>query len=125
MILLLDAHALVWWLDHDTTLLPAAQSAIRDPSNDVLVSAATIWELAIKRAAGKIRLPGDLTDALDRVGISSTPVLAADGEAAAALPMHHRDPFDRMVIAQARRIGAVVVTRDEAFARYKVDVLPA
>jgi len=125
MILLLDAHALVWWLTADPTLSDAAQSAIRNDRNDVLVSAATVWELAIKRASGKLRLAENLSDAIERAGFKGLRVTLADAEAAAALPMHHRDPFDRMVVARALELDATVVSRDSQLDAYGVDRLPA
>ncbi len=125
MILMLDAHALIWSIDRDSTLARPARDSIADPANAVLVSAATVWELAIKRANGKIRLPGDLAATLDAMGYDGIAVTVADAELAAALPPHHRDPFDRMLIAQAQRLDAIIVTRDRAFASYDVKVLPA
>ena len=125
MILLLDAHAVLWWLADDPTLEPAARSAIADPASDVLVSAATVWEIAIKRALGKLDAPDGLTDALEVVGFDVLPVIGYDAEAAGALPPHHRDPFDRMLVAQAQRLGALIVSRDTAFAFYEADVLQA
>ena len=112
MILLLDANALVWWLTADPTLSDGARSAIRDDRNDVLVSAATVWELAIKRANRKLRLAENLSEAIERAGFKGLRVTSADAEAAAALPLHHRDPFDRMVVAHALGLDATVVSRD-------------
>ena len=123
MTLLIDAHVLVWWLAADQALSPEVRSAIADPANDVLVSAATIWELAIKRTKGKIRLPAELSAAVDAAGFSSVPVTAEDAETSAELPAHHQDPFDRMLVAQARRLGAILVSRDAAFDAYGVDIL--
>jgi PIN domain nuclease of toxin-antitoxin system len=125
MILLLDAPALLWWLADDPTLDRQAFGAIQDPLNDVLVSAATVWEIAIKRALGKVEAPDGLVEAADRAGIDIVTVTGADAETAGALPAHHRDPFDRMLVAQAARIGAVVVSRDGAFGDYGIPVLPA
>jgi PIN domain nuclease of toxin-antitoxin system len=125
MILLLDAHALLWWLADDPTLDRAAFGAIEDPANDVLISSATVWEIAIKRALGKLEAPNGLVEAADRAGIDIVPVTGADAETAGALPVHHRDPFDRMLVAQASRIGAFLVSRDQAFGAYGVAVLPA
>ena len=125
MILLLDAHAVLWTVSEPGSLEAAARSAIESPSNDVVVSAGSVWELEIKRALGKIRIEVDLLAELERVGIDVLPITAADATSAARLPQHHRDPFDRMLVAQARRLGAVVVTRDVMFERYEVDVLPA
>jgi len=125
MILLLDAHALLWALSGDSTLRPDARDAIASPANDVLVSAAVVWEIGIKRALGKLNTPDDLMAAIDQTGFTGLPITLADGEAASALPMHHADPFDRMLVAQAQRLGGVVVTRDQAFAAYGVDILVA
>lgn len=125
MILLLDAHALLWWLADDPTLSDAARTAIADPATDVLVSAATVWEISIKRGLGKLEAPDGLVDAIEASGFSGLPVTLADGEAIATLPDHHRDPFDRMLVAQAARIDAVIVSRDAAFDAYDCDVLTA
>ena len=125
MILLLDANVLVWWLDGDAALAPAARASIADPANDVLVSAATVWELGIKQASGKLRLPEGLAGVLETLGFVGLPITLADAEAAASLPRHHRDPFDRMLIAQAMRLDAVVVTRDRGFSAYDIKVLTA
>ncbi len=125
MILLLDANALVWWLAEDPNLDAAARSAIRDDRNDVLVSAATVWELAIKRAKGRIRLTLDLADAIEQAGFQGLPVTLANAEAAAALPPHHGDPFDRMLVAHALELAATVVSRDAMLDAYGVNRLPA
>ncbi len=125
MILLLDAHALLWWLSDDPGLDAIARAAIADPATDVLVSVATVWEIGIKRNLGKFEAPDELIDALEASGFDGLPVTLADGDAAARLPSHHRDPFDRMLVAQATRLGAVIVSRDAAFGPYGVDVLPA
>lgn len=125
MIVLLDAHAIVWWFTDAEQLSPHARAAIVDPGNSVLVSAASIWELAIKRAKGKINLAGDMTASIEKAGFSGLPITAGDAEAAAALPPHHQDPFDRMLIAQGIRLDALIVTRDPMFARYDVEILQA
>ena len=125
MILLLDAHALLWWLADDATLAEGARRAIADPSNDVLVSAATIWEIEIKRALGKLEAPDGLGKAIDEASFDALPIIVADAERAGRLPPHHRDPFDRMLVAQASRIDALVVSRDGSFDPYDVDVIRA
>ena len=125
MILLLDAHALVWWLADAPRLSPVARGAIADPANDVVVSAATIWELTIKRSAGKITLADNLAVAIEAAGFSGVPVTSVDAEVAAALPPHHRDPFDRMLVAQALRLDATIVTRDRLLEAYGAPILPA
>lgn len=125
MILLVDAHALLWSIAADSRLGEPARRSIQDPANDVLASAASIWELEAKRAAGRLDAPDDILDILERSNIGTLPVTGADAVAAARLPLHHKDPFDRMLIAQAQRLDAVVVTRDRAFAAYGVNVLTA
>jgi PIN domain nuclease of toxin-antitoxin system len=125
VILLLDANALLWWLADEPGLARAARDAIADPTTDVLVSAATVWEVGIKRGLGKLRAPEDLIGAIQASGFEALPITLADADRASRLPFHHRDPFDRMLIAQAARLEAVIVSRDQAFAPYEVDFLPA
>ena len=125
MILLLDAHTLLWALADDPMLRPAAREAVASPTNDVLVSAAVVWELTIKQALGKLDAPDDLVSAIEATHFVGLPITLVDAATAAGLPPHHRDPFDRMLVAQSRRVGAVIVTRDPAFWAYGVELLNA
>ena len=125
MIVLVDANALLAWLVDPTELREDARAAIADPLNDVLVSAATVWELEIKRALGKLAAPEDLLGAIDSEHMICLPVTGEDGVQAARLPPNHRDPFDRVLVAQACRLDAVIVTRDRAFETYDVSVIRA
>jgi PIN domain nuclease of toxin-antitoxin system len=125
VILLLDAHALLWWLADARGLSLVARRSIADPASDVLVSAATVWEIGIKRALGKLEAPDDLVAAIEASGFDGLPITPADADRAARLPAHHRDPFDRMLVAQASRLDAVIVSRDAAFGPYGVEVLGA
>jgi PIN domain nuclease of toxin-antitoxin system len=125
VILILDAHALLWWLADDPALDDGARQSIADPANEVVISVATVWEIGIKRQLGKLTAPPRLAETVEAAGFVALPITASDAEHAAALPMHHRDPFDRMVIAQAARLDATVVSRDAAFAAYDVPVLSA
>jgi len=125
MTLLLDTHALLWWLGDDRTLSKPARKAIADPMAVVYVSAVTAWEISIKKALGKLSAPDDLEDQLKVGGLSELPVTVADAMLAGALPRHHDDPFDRMLVAQARHHALTVVTRDPSFPRYGVSVLVA
>lgn len=125
MILLLDAHALLWWLADDPTMSRGVRGAIADPGNEVLVSAASIWEIEIKRAIGKLVAPDGVVAAVESAGFVGLPVTLRDAEQAGRLPPHHRDPFDRMLIAQANRLDAVIATRDTVFATYGVATLSA
>ena len=115
---------LLWWLSDDATLSRDAREAIGDEDNLVAVSAATAWEMSIKRALGKLSSPDDLEQQLEENGFVSVPITLADGLAAGGLARHHEDPFDRMLIAQAQARSLTVVTRDQRFARYEVDLLP-
>ena len=125
MILLVDANALLWWLADDPGLDAAAARSIADPTNDVIVSAATIWEIEIKRALGKLRAPEGLVQVVEQAGFDALPITGSDAERAARLPAHHRDPFDRMLVAQADRLDATIVSRDAAFEPYGVAVIRA
>ena len=122
MKLLLDTHALLWWLA-DVELSDGARRAIEDPDNLVVVSAASVWEISNKRALGKLRTGDDLRGAIDAAGFESLTISLEDAESAGALPAHHDDPFDRMLIAQAQIHDLVIVSRDRMFDLYPVDVL--
>jgi PIN domain nuclease of toxin-antitoxin system len=123
--LLLDTHVLLWWLSDDATLSRDAREAIGDEGNVVAVSAATAWEISIKRALGKLSTPDDLERQLEENDFVPLPITIADGLAAGGLPRHHDDPFDRMVIAQAQARSLTIVTRDRRFALYEVELRPA
>jgi PIN domain nuclease of toxin-antitoxin system len=118
---LVETHALLWWLDDAPGLSGRARDAIADPGNDPLVSTATMWEIAIKRSLGKLRVPEDLVDEIDDAGFSWLPVAAEHAWAVSALPPHHRDPFDRLLVAQALGERVPVVTRDPQLAAYGVE----
>jgi PIN domain nuclease of toxin-antitoxin system len=126
VIVLVDTHALLWALLDPDRLSPVARDALRDPANRVLVSAATAWEIAIKVSLGKLTLPGPpeswLEPAVAAIGFEWLPVTPRDALAVRALPWVHRDPFDRLLIAQAAR-GVKVVTADPRFAEYGVAVV--
>ena len=123
--LLLDTHTFLWWLTDDARLGVAARAAIALPANQVFVSAVTGWEIAIKRALGKLEAPDGLDEAIEREGFLHLPVSFRHGECAGALPLHHRDPFDRMLIAQCELEGLELVSADLALAKYSVSRIPA
>jgi PIN domain nuclease of toxin-antitoxin system len=117
--LLLDSHTYLWWLGNGPRLSATARGAIADPSNVVLVSAATIWELEIKRALGRLDVgDGDLVAEIAANDFGELAIEARHAAEAAGLPRHHADPFDRMLIAQTRLDGMVCVTADPAFEAY-------
>jgi PIN domain nuclease of toxin-antitoxin system len=120
MTLLLDTHVLLWWLDDPNQLSRQAKKAIADGTNRVYVSAAVAWEIAIKKALGKLEAPDDLEEMLDSNRFIPLPVTIPHALAVLALPDYHRDPFDRMLIAQALHEGFRLVTRDQEIAKYPV-----
>lgn len=124
MRLLLDSQVLVWTMVDDARLRPPVRAAIRS-ADDVFVSAASIWEIAIKRARGRLIVPDDLIDRVRRAGYEVLPVTDDHGWLAGGLPMHHADPFDRMIVAQAISEGLTVATSDRRIREYGVPVLAA
>jgi len=124
MSLLLDTHALLWWLADDPKLAAGARAAIARSDDQVFVSAATAWEIAIKVASGKLDAPDNLAEELREHRFQELPVRVDHALLAGALPEHHRDPFDRMLIAQAILEDLTLVTRDRIFEKYDVTLLP-
>jgi len=123
--LLLDTHALLWWLEDHVTLRDEARVAIADGGNVVFVSSATAWEIAVKKSLGKLEAPDDLEAALAASRFDPLPISIAHALAAGALPRHHDDPFDRMLVAQAQSEGLTLVTRDARLTEYDVPILEA
>lgn len=125
MRLLLDTHVLLWWLADDPRLDEAARGAIAEPANDTFASAASMWELSIKADLGKVSMPDDLGEQLAANSFTPLPVQMTHALAVRHLPDHHRDPFDRLLVAQAQLEGLTIVTADQAIPRYDVAVLAA
>lgn len=123
MNLLLDTHAVLWWVGGES-LSAEAEAAVADPENLVCVSAATVWEISIKQALGKLTVEGDLDAALAE-DFEPIPITFDDARRAGALPGHHRDPFDRMLVAQALGRELTLVSRDRRLDPYGVPVLRA
>ncbi len=120
MRLLLDTHALIWTAADPTRLSERAVAAITDPGNDVYVSAVSGWEVAIKRARGRLRFPDVDRDLLRTLRLAELPITLRHAVEAGHLPAHHRDPFDRMLVAQARVDDLMLVTRDRLLEPYDV-----
>jgi PIN domain nuclease of toxin-antitoxin system len=118
--LLLDTHSALWWLGDDDRLGAMAADLLDDATNDVLLSAAVVWEVAIKRSLGKLTAPDGFAATLIGAGANPLPVTIAHAEAVELLAWHHRDPFDRMLIAQAVVEQATLVSNDEALLPYGV-----
>jgi len=125
MKLLLDRHAVLWWLDDPLLLSLTAREAIAGPRNEVFISAAVCWEIAIKRSLGKLTAPADLREALQNCGFTELNITPAHAFATESLPMYHRDPFDRMLVAQALLEDAMSVSRDPSVAAYGVPTITA
>ena len=123
MRLLLDTHVLIWW-DVGARLSREARNAIRD-ADEVFVSAASAWEIAIKTALGKIVSSRTVSDAVQTSGFTELPVLFRHADALAALPPLHRDPIDRLLVAQAHVEKLTIVTRDALVSQYAVKVIRA
>lgn len=123
MRLLVDSHVLLWHLSDDPRLGPKATAAIEAPDAEVLVSAASLWEIAIKIGLGKLVAPDDLPERIEHLGFQRLDVTAADAWRVRELPHHHSDPFDRLLIAQAQAESVPIVTGDRAFAAYDVTVV--
>lgn len=120
MRLLLDTHAALWWLSDAPQFSDRAAQQLVDERHEVLLSAVVIWEVAIKRGLGKLRAPADLADRLLGAGAQALPITLPHAAAVEQLAQHHRDPFDRLLIAQAMLEDAAIVTADTAFGAYDV-----
>jgi PIN domain nuclease of toxin-antitoxin system len=118
--LLLDTHALLWWDGKPELLGEAALAAMRDSHNAVFVSAASVWEIAIKQKRGKLSLSGSPTAMAAQYGFLPLPILPEHAERAGGLPLLHSDPFDRMLVAQAQIEGMTLVTVDSKIRLYPV-----
>jgi PIN domain nuclease of toxin-antitoxin system len=120
--LLLDTHAALWWLAADSRIGHSAARELR-AENEVLLSSVVVWEIAIKRSIGKLTAREDAAAILLERGARALPVTLEHAAAVETLPLHHRDPFDRMLIAQAQLESAAIVARDGAFSAYDVQVI--
>ena len=118
MRLLFDTHVFLWWCADDARLGPVERDAIRDPANDIYLSAVSVWEIMIKQALGRLRVPELPSAAAARLGMQSLPITVEHTEATSALPPIYRDPFDRMLVAQARVESLTLVSSDPAVRSY-------
>jgi PIN domain nuclease of toxin-antitoxin system len=120
--LLPDTHAVLWLLAGDPRLSDRANELLGARANEVLLSAAVVWEVAIKRSLGKLEAPDDLVPVVVGAGAVPLPVTVEHADAVGSLPWHHRDPFDRVLIAQAQLEGAVLVSADVELRDYGVSI---
>jgi len=121
--LLIDSHAFLWWSEALPSLGNSAHEAIADPTNEVLISVAALWELTIKASSGKLSLPAELETMVGHQRFAVLSITFPHLRCLAALPRLHRDPFDRMMIAQALAEGIPIATSDRVFAAYGVQVV--
>ena len=125
MNLLLDTHVLLWWLDDHPNLTSRTKTSIADGQNLIFISAAVIWEIQIKHAIGKLIIPANFRKVLDQENFEFLDIIVEHAFAIADLPLHHRDPFDRILIAQAKVEGMTIVTHDKHFKKYKISIINA
>ena len=124
MRLLLDTHAILWWVTDDPRLSRIAKAAISEPENELFASAAAAYEIVYKQGLGRLHpLPDNLSRQLQREGIVVLPISLDHAVTAASLPGPHRDPWDRIMMAQAQAEGLTVITVDRVFSQYGVPVL--
>ena len=124
MRILLDSHVVLWWLDDNDSLGKRCRDLI-EQADEAVVSAVTPWELGIKRSLGKLSMPDGLSGVLESDGFKLLSITAAHAELAPALPPFHRDPFDRMLVAQAQLEALLLVTADKALASYDIEQFDA
>ena len=125
MRLLLDTHALLWWLDDPDKLSKTVRDLIVDADNQVYISSVTAWEIAIKKSLGKLIAPDNLEAVIDEAHFDPLPITIKHALAVSSLPAHHSDPFDRMLIAQAGLESLTIVTRDRNIPLYGVSSIKA
>jgi PIN domain nuclease of toxin-antitoxin system len=123
MRLLLDTHVLLWWLDDSPRLPSMIREMIADPEKTVFLSTAVLWEIRIKQRLGKLVLPSHFDVVLDSLAFHWLPISRTHADRTAALPEHHRDPFDRMLVAQAQSEDLILVTGEAHLAMYGRNVL--
>ncbi len=121
--LLLDTHVFLWWLSDAPSLGANAKAAICEGANEIYISAATTWEISIKQALGKLEAPDDIDSIVEEERFLKLPISLYHGQMAGLLPPHHKDPFDRMLVAQAQAEGLTIVTTDQIVHKYGVQVL--
>jgi PIN domain nuclease of toxin-antitoxin system len=121
--LIVDTYAALWLLAEDDRLSMKADQMLTDASNEVLLSAAVVWEVAIKRSLGKLDAPEGFATMLLDAGAEPLPVGIDHAEAVRSLPWHHRDPFDRLLVAQAVLEGAVLLSNDESLHAYEAPIV--
>jgi PIN domain nuclease of toxin-antitoxin system len=122
---LIDTHILIWWLEGSSQLSSEVREIMRNGSNAIHLSSGAIWEMSIKQALGRLDVPHDLEQVLRQESIEVLPINASHALAVATLPSHHRDPFDRIQIAQAQLEDMTLISHDGEFGHYDVKLIKA
>lgn len=122
---LLDTHVLLWWLSDDPTLSPEAKKIIADGLNSIFVSPAVVWEIVIKKKLGKLDAPDDLLERIKSNRFFPISITLEHAQEIRELPSLHEDPFDRILIAQARVEALILITRDKMIKKYEVEWIDA
>ena len=125
MNLLLDTHVLLWWLDNNPTLSKKAKAAIANGKNIVFISAVVVWEIRIKQALGKLEIPKNFRKVLDSQPFEMLDITVEHAHVVGDLSAHHQDPFDRMLVAQAKVEHLTLVTRDIRLKKYNIPLIEA
>ena len=123
--ILIDTHVLLWWLNGSSQLGKRTIAMLCDEANKIFVSAASCWEISIKQQKGLLHFPRDIDAIIDSTGFIELPITIFHGQQAGRLPDHHKDPFDRMLIAQAQSEGLDLMTCDSAFPAYGIRLIDA
>lgn len=124
MNVLIDTHVLLWWLSDHPSLPQRSRQLLADPDTTIYLSAVVMWELRIKQALGKVVLPAEFRETLENQGFTELPVTIAHTDRLATLPMVHRDPFDRLLVAQALEEKLCLMSFDDAVRQYEVTLAP-
>jgi len=120
---LVDSHILLWWFMEPKKLASSVYSVIEDPDNEIYISVATIWEIAIKSSLNKLKVPENFNGILEKEGFKVIPIDLSTAWKVKDLPFHHNDPFDRLIVATAMQQDLTVITHDEQFKGYGISVL--
>ncbi len=123
MNVLLDTHSLLWWLNDDPELSRQAFNVISNGENVIFISVVSIWEIRIKEAIGKIDIPSNFKEILDKQPFETLSIASEHAHFIKKLPLIHKDPFDRMLIAQSKIEKLTIITRDSFFTKYNIDVI--
>lgn len=122
---LLDTHVVLWWLTEPKSISSKARKVIADTEERIFISSASCWEMAIKKGVGRLKFPANILEILTSEGFEIIPITANESLSVADLPLIHQDPFDRLLIIQAKLNDMILITRDETIMQYPVITLEA